>query len=136
MAGRRWDWHMNDTQKAVVRCLSDDDRVSISTLCHRLSRRVTLVYMNGLKRRGLVEKVSEHVWQLTRAGRMVARVARRELDRTYESVQCPTPMLEVQRRQAKTRAAQQPLPIASLVRMPPAALRAYLAQDESTDQPV
>lgn len=134
MAGRRWDWHMNDTQKAVVRCLSDDDRVSISTLCHRLSRRVTLVYMNGLKTRGLVEKVSEHVWQLTRAGRTVARVARRELDRTYGAVQLPPPMLEAQRARATQRREPPPRPIASLLRMPPSELRDYLARDEATSR--
>lgn len=137
MSGRRWDWHMNDTQKAVVRCLSADDRVSISTLCHRLGLQVTAVYMNGLKRRGLVEPVgppSHHVYRLTSKGRRVAREARAEIDRTYGAVRCPTPMIESQRARAKAKRSQFLPPIESIVRMPPGELAKYLASDDE-DEP-
>lgn len=75
---------MSEIQKEVIRRMSDDDRVSVPTLCHRLGKTVESVDLKGLRRRGLLENVNPRVWKLTQKGRLAAREARRELDRTYE----------------------------------------------------
>lgn len=86
---RRWDWHMNDVQKEIIRRLADDDRVSIPTLCHRLGKLVLADWLRGLRKRGLLEQINPRVWQLTPKGRRAAREARAELDKTYEAVRQP-----------------------------------------------
>lgn len=85
MAGKRWDWHMNDVQKDVIRVFMDDDVVSTTTLRFRLLDKgvedsdITRKYMVRLVKRGLLKEVSHNVWKLTAKGKAAAADARKEM---------------------------------------------------------
>lgn len=84
MAGKRWDWHMNDVQKDVIRVMADDDIVSTATLRYRLIDRgsedtdITRKYLVRLAKRGLLKETKRNVWKLTIKGRAAAAEARKE----------------------------------------------------------